>query len=138
MTTPAPGPAATGFERTYPGTTDQAHVVRTDLHPLLADCPVADDVILCASELAANAALHSDSGLPHGRYTFRATIHPGDYVWIEAEDEGGPWADPTAGTGLQHGLDIINTLATDWGVTTSTTGRLVWARFDWTTTEAAQ
>ena len=38
------------------------------------DCPRADDVILCASELAANAALHSRSRLPGGTFTVRATV----------------------------------------------------------------
>jgi hypothetical protein len=44
---------------TYPGTTEQIRAVRADLRGLLGDCPIADDVILCASELAANAAIHS-------------------------------------------------------------------------------
>jgi hypothetical protein len=37
------------------------------------------------------AALHSGSRLPGGQFTVRAEIHPGDYVWIEVEDNGGPW-----------------------------------------------
>ena len=51
---------------------------------------MADDVILCASELAANAAIHSHSCLPGGTFTVRAKISPGDYAWIEVEDNGGP------------------------------------------------
>src|SRR6266478_3363036 len=43
------------------GTTEQIRAVRADLRGLLGDCPMADDVILCASELAANAAIHSRS-----------------------------------------------------------------------------
>ena len=58
---------------------------------LLRGCPMADDVILCASELAANAAIHSRSRLPGGTFTVRAKISPGDYAWIEVEDNGGPW-----------------------------------------------
>jgi hypothetical protein len=37
---------------TYPGTADQIRVVRADLRALLDDCPMADDVLVCASELA--------------------------------------------------------------------------------------
>ena len=52
-------------------------MVRADLRALLQECPVADEVILCASELAANAALHSDSRLVGGTFTVRATVHHG-------------------------------------------------------------
>ena len=44
---------------TYPGSIEHVSAVRADLRALLHDCPRADDVIICASELAANAALHS-------------------------------------------------------------------------------
>ena len=80
---------------TYPGSTEHIRAVRADLRALLGDCPMADDVILCASELAANAALHSRSRLPGGTFTVRATISPGHYAWIEVEDNGGPWTPAT-------------------------------------------
>jgi len=62
---------------TYRGNMEYVSAVRADLRALLPDCPMADDVILCASELAANAALHSHSRLPGGTFTVRATVHPG-------------------------------------------------------------
>ena len=46
---------------TYPGSIAHVSAVRADLCALLHDCPRANDVIICASELAANAALHSHS-----------------------------------------------------------------------------
>src|ERR1700729_3584092 len=46
----------------YPGSAEQISVVRADLGVLLGDCPMADDVVLCASEMATNAVLHSRSG----------------------------------------------------------------------------
>src|ERR1017187_942415 len=48
-----------------------------------------------ACEMAANAALHSHSALPGGQFTVRAELSPGDYVWIEVEDQGGFWTQPS-------------------------------------------
>ena len=73
---------------TYPSGIEHVRAVRADLHALLRDCPRADDVILCASELAANAVLHSHSRWPGGTFTVRATVSPGSYVRIEVEDNG--------------------------------------------------
>lgn len=92
---------------------------------------MADDVLVCASELATNAVLHSDSRLPDGTFTVRAVIRPGDYVWVEIVDDGGAWAPVAADTERGHGLDIIRALADDWGVDGDHCGRTVWARFDW-------
>jgi len=116
---------------TYPGGKDQVRNVRANLRRLLDGCPMVDDVILCASELAANAALHSQSRLPGGQLTVRAEIHPADYVWIEVEDNGGPWLEAASDPGRGHGLDIIRALASDWGVEGDCFARVVWARFDW-------
>ena len=132
MQTPAPRSLAlrtTGA--TYPGTSKHISAVRADLRGLLDGCPMADDVILCASELAANAALHSRSRLPGGQFTVRAELHPGDYVWIEVEDSGRPWLETAADSTQGHGLDIIGALASDWAVDGDHINRIVWARFDW-------
>jgi hypothetical protein len=89
-------------QRHYPGSAAQIRVVRADLRALLAGCLIAHDVILCASELAANATLHSRSGLQGGTFTVRASIDLDHSVQVEVEDKGGPWTstptDPTAVT----------------------------------------
>jgi anti-sigma regulatory factor (Ser/Thr protein kinase) len=102
---PSPAPRALALRTTsaiYPGSAEHISAVRTDLRALLGDCPLFDDVILCASELAANAVLHSHSGLPGGTFTVRAIVNPGHYVRIDVEDDGGPWTpavrDPLAAT----------------------------------------
>ena len=118
---------------TYPGSAEHISAVRADLRALLRDCPVADDVILCASELAANAAIHSHSRLPGGTFTVRTTMSPRDYARIEVEDNGGPWTPATADPDRSHGLDIIRAIASECGIDGDHTGRTVWARFDWTT-----
>src|SRR5260370_11835242 len=65
FTTPAPTtPGLRITEVTYPGGTEHIRAVRADLRAALHDCPRADEVISCASKLAANAAPHSRSLLP--------------------------------------------------------------------------
>jgi serine/threonine-protein kinase RsbW len=124
---PAPGcPAAT-----YPGSPEHVRQVRADARSLLAECPAADEVILCLSELAANAVLHSDSRRPGGTFTVRIESCPGAHILIEVEDGGGPWLSPAPDPGSGRGLDIIRVLAAEWGVAISPAGRTVWARFAW-------
>lgn len=127
---PTSTPAAV-FSRGYAGQPNQVQRVRADLRPLLDGCPVADDVILCVSELAANAALHSHSGRLGAQFTVRAEIHHGDYAWIEVEDNGGTWTDPVPDPSRGRGLDIIRALTADWGIDGDYRTRTVWARIDW-------
>lgn len=133
MQTPAPRAATLpAIEGTYPGTPDQISAVRASLRGLLDGCPIADEVILCGSELATNAVIHSRSRLPDGLFTVRVEIYRDDYIWIEVEDEGGPWTDdqmPDLQRG--HGLDIVHALAGDWGIDRNLSASVVWARIDW-------
>jgi serine/threonine-protein kinase RsbW len=116
---------------TYPGSAEHISLVRKDLRALLGDCPFADEVILCASELAANAAIHSNSHLPGGTFTVRATISPGRYVRIEVEDDGGPWTPAVSDPTRPHGLDIVAAVAAEWGIDGDNTARTIRARLDW-------
>lgn len=132
-----PGPhfhAATAREWeavTFPGRPQEVRRVRAVLRRILGGCPAADDVLLCASELAANAILHSDTRETGGTFTVRAEVSPADYVTVEVEDDGGRWIDRGPESSRGRGLDILRALATDWGVRSSATGRTVWARFGW-------
>ena len=130
----APAPATTAPRTTevaYPGGAEHIGAVRADLRAVLGDCPRADDVILCASELAANAAQHSRSRLPGGTFTVRATVSPDRYARIEVQDNGGPWTQAVTGSARHHGLDIIGAVADAWGSGGDHATRTVWARFDW-------
>jgi hypothetical protein len=121
--------AATGYAGIYPGRPEQVHHVRRAVATYLAGCLAADDAVLIVSELAANVVLHSAS---RGEFfTIRAELHPG-YVWVEAEDLGGPWRGKQP-DGRPHGLDLVEALTgpDGWGVETTTDGgRVVWARLD--------
>ena len=130
-TRPAPraiGPRTT--EVTYPGGTEYIRAVRADLRAFLDDCSRADDVILCASELAANAAQHSRSCLPGGTFTVRAVISPDHYARIEVQDNGGPWNQGMIDPTRHHGLDIVRAVADEWGIDGDNTARTIWVRFD--------
>jgi anti-sigma regulatory factor (Ser/Thr protein kinase) len=131
MHMPAPRALALATSVTYLGTIEHIRTVRADLRAVLHECPMADDVILCASELAANAAAHSRSRLPGGTFTVRAKISPGNYVGIEVEDHGGHSIPGIRGSTGHHGLDIVRALAADWGIEGDHTTRTIWARFDW-------
>ena len=126
-------PEAIAFERAYPGTADQPHKVRTDLAEIAGPYPMADELVLLTSELAANAVSHSRSGHPGGTFTVRATLYPGDYAWIEVIDQGGPWAAGNDDVEHGRGLAVVAAIAGDgsWGIEGDTAARVAWFRLDW-------
>lgn len=120
--------------RSYPGQRGQIRLVRATLAALLEDCPLVGDAVLIASELAANAVVHTNSAAPGGWFTVRAEACPGEYVRIEVGDQGGQWAPRGHQDGRPHGLDLINALAGagNWGIHGDAEhGRTAWARLDW-------
>jgi anti-sigma regulatory factor (Ser/Thr protein kinase) len=127
-----PAPRTIGLRTTeanYPGGNEHIRAVRADLRTVLEDCPRADDVI-CASELAANAAQHSRSRLPGGTFAVRATVSPDLYARIEVQDNGGLWNQGMIDPTRHHGLDIVRTVADEWGIDGDQASRTIWARFD--------
>jgi serine/threonine-protein kinase RsbW len=126
-------PEAINFERSYRGTADQSHHVRADLAEIAGDCPVADELVLLASELATNAILHSRSGHPDRTFTVRATLYPGEYAWVEVVDLGGAWTKDEYDDEHGRGLGIVAAVAGDenWGVEGNAASRVVWFRLDW-------
>lgn len=137
MTTPAQAAPAT-ITGTYPGHPSQIAAVRARLRELLTACPIADEAILCASELAANAAIHSNSRLPGGTFTIRAALSPGQHVTIEVDDDGGTWTPLPADPWRDHGLDIINAIAAEWTIRGDHHHRTITARINWPQTTAAE
>ena len=84
--------------------------------------------MLCVSELATNAVLHSASRHPGGIFTVRASVFD-DHVLIEVEDNGGTWDERPHRDSRSHGLDIVRELAADYGKDGSPlTGWVAWAR----------
>jgi hypothetical protein len=121
------------FERSYPGTVFFVRRVRTDLASLADGFPLADDLILLASELSANAVVHSRSGEPGGEFTVRAKLYPGNYVWVEVVDQGGPWKGREASDDRPHGFAIVARLAgsDNCGIDGDEACRVAWFRLNW-------
>jgi hypothetical protein len=124
------GPPRSG-EQVFPARPDQVSVARRFVAGLLAGTPVADDAILCVSELTSNCVSHSVSGYAGGIFSVRVELYDGDYVWLEVTDQGGLWR-PSLPDGRVHGLEIVRRLASDSGVAGSMfAGWEAWARLDW-------
>ena len=115
----------------FSGRLDQVREARAVTAGLVSGLPVADDAVLCVSELAANAVQHSHSREHDGRFVVRVEVHPPDYTWVEVEDDGGPWESQPDDSPAGHGLDIVGKLASEWGVDGGISGWIVWARLDW-------
>jgi anti-sigma regulatory factor (Ser/Thr protein kinase)/DNA-binding XRE family transcriptional regulator len=123
-----PGRACSG---TFPARADQLREARAFLRRMLAGCPLADDVVLICSELAANAVEHSASTRVGGQFTVRAEVRDGDYAWIEVEDQGGPWVRQERSDARGRGLVVVDELAAYWDIRGDDTARVVCARLDW-------
>jgi serine/threonine-protein kinase RsbW len=124
-------PART-WTREFPARPEQVGQARGFLAVTLEGCPVADDAVLCLSELASNSVLHSRSRRPGGTFTVRAEVRDGDYVRVEVHDEGGPWNEPCGADGRAHGLAIVRHLAAACGTGgDALTGWIAWARINW-------
>jgi serine/threonine-protein kinase RsbW len=130
---------ATPKRRVFPGTPDQVSVARRFVARVLDGCPVADDALLCASELASNAIRHTRTGY---RGKFQVIIWRGlASVCVAVLDEGSDTA-PALAAGTSgvlaesgHGLLTVESLSAWWGHNTYRDGTIygtaVWFRLDW-------
>jgi anti-sigma regulatory factor (Ser/Thr protein kinase) len=122
--------AGTRYTGTFHGRAEEVSRVRREVAGYLGRCPVTDDIVFIASELAANAILHTQSR--GGTFTVRCQLSPGT-ARIEVEDLGGPWWPRQTGD-RPHGLDIVQALTGPggWGTEPADTGgRIVWAGLSW-------
>ena len=121
---------AATYQGTFGGRAGEAARVRREITSYLQDCPVTEDIVLIAHELAANAIVHSRSR--GGSFAVRCQVSPGA-ARVEVEDMGGPWR-PRKPDDRPHGLDIIAALTGPggWGTQPIAIGRrIVWARLSW-------
>ena len=98
-------------------------------------CPAeaVQDILACATELAANAVLHSRSGLPGGHFSVEVAC-AGQSVRVTVADSGGPWTERGIG-GIDaecgRGLHIVAALSADMGMTGDAAGRMAWFCCRW-------
>jgi anti-sigma regulatory factor (Ser/Thr protein kinase) len=124
------GAPAITWARDFPGTPEQAGKARRFLAVVLDNRPAADDAILCLSELASNACLHSRSRRPGGRFTVQAALNARK-LRVEVHDDGGPWVWPAQPDEHGRGLLIVASLARAWGRSgDSERGWTVWFEMD--------
>jgi anti-sigma regulatory factor (Ser/Thr protein kinase) len=99
-------------------------------------CPAeaVQDILVCASELAANAVLHSRSGLPGGHFSVEVVVDAGQWLRVSVEDCGGPWVERDTGeeetseedAEFGRGLHVVSALSADMGITGDAFGRMAW------------
>ena len=106
-----------GWSRAFPASPEQIREARQFLAGILDDHPATDDAVLCLSELATNATLHSRSREPGGHFGVRSEVH-GSRVRVEVSDQGGPW-ERSAQDDEQNGrgLLVVAQLARNFGRT---------------------
>jgi anti-sigma regulatory factor (Ser/Thr protein kinase) len=121
---------ATSYQGTFHGRADEIAQVRREIATYLGECPVANDLVLIADELASNAILHTKSR--GGSFRVRCELSAGS-ARVEVEDMGGPWR-TRKHDDRPHGLDIVQVLTgpAGWGTRTTPAGsRLTWAKLTW-------
>jgi anti-sigma regulatory factor (Ser/Thr protein kinase) len=127
-------PSATRpLRRTFRGDCGQVPLVRDFVSRYLDGChcpaEAVQDILVCATELAANAVLHSRSGLPGGQFNVEVAC-AGQAMRVTVADSGGPWtkhADDDAEAEGGRGLHVVAALSANMGITGDAAGRV--ARF---------
>jgi len=115
---------------TWEGAPERLADIRQYLRHILGDVDGGDDVVLVASELAANAIRHSKSGSAGGSFVLQVAAFT-DCWHVRVNDQGGPSsplpadAKDTDETG--RGLPMVAELARAWGTFGDSAGRTVWA-----------
>jgi hypothetical protein len=105
---------------------------------LLPACSPLDDLLLLASELAANAVTHTRSGQPGGRFTVEVTWSPqsarvvvGDQGSDEIPVSAASPVDQVACLESGRGLLLVDALSAAWGTAGDADARWLWADVEW-------
>ncbi|TDD95471.1 ATP-binding protein [Actinomadura rubrisoli] len=129
------------WRRAFPGRPAEAGRAREFVQFLISGFSRADDVVLAAGEMTANALQHTRSGLPGGLFVVEVRAWRGG-VALSVTDQGGTrepcprplappadWDDPLALAESGRGLLTIAALASVWDWCGGPSGRTVRAQF---------
>lgn len=138
-------PGLRSFSRAYPGVPQAVRNARADVTCVLDGCPAADNVVLCLSEVASNAVLHSRSRVPGGHFGVHVDVREEQWVRVAVDDDGGSWdadhadhADRADGDIEHgHGLEIVCALTAEMGTVNNGDWRAVWFECSWRPREVA-
>jgi serine/threonine-protein kinase RsbW len=119
--------------RIFDGSPEEVRNVRDFVRQTIQGCPVADDVILLASELATNAIRHTASGMG-GKFFVYLHVQDG-WVRTEVHDLGSDTAPSVRRSGPPGesgaGLRVVEMIADRWGFHGGRRSRVVWFEMSW-------
>lgn len=110
------------WSEVFPGDLAQLGRVREWVRDLCL--PEPDDIVLVASELAANTVRHTRSGADGGGFSVEVA-HAGEWTRVVVGDQGNPSSVPHVVGG--HGLFVVQGITRDWGTVGDQDARYVWA-----------
>jgi anti-sigma regulatory factor (Ser/Thr protein kinase) len=118
--------------RRLAGTAEAAGQGRDFARQVLAGSACRDAADLVVTELVANAAAYTRSGLPGGWVEVSITPEPGGAL-IEVRDQGAvgraaPGRAPGDADEHGRGLVLVAALAAEWGTRPAGRGRVTWCR----------
>ena len=113
----------TAMEKDFEAEPESAAAVRRFVQAAIPEAPILDDVVLAASELAANVIRHAKT-----EFTVQL-IDRTDVIRIEVSDGSSIIPAIEDLTESQRGLRLIEAISENWGFETTDTGKKVWAEF---------
>ncbi|HYT25977.1 MAG TPA: ATP-binding protein [Actinomycetota bacterium] len=133
-----PGQRFRGVRKRFAGSADQVGAARRFVGGVLSRGSCAsraeETARLLVTEAATNALLHSASGDEGGSFEVRCQVDDDRRLRVEVHDAGAPTVPRRrvhqldAVTG--RGLDLFEALASRWGLSGGSRGRVVWFELD--------
>ncbi|HLU30191.1 MAG TPA: ATP-binding protein [Acidimicrobiia bacterium] len=119
-----PSSTAPDASRDFPPEPRSARQVRAFVRSTLVDVPNLDDIVLAASELAANVIRHARTD-----FTVEIRLQSGGGIRLEVSDGSSVLPAVEDLTQSYRGLRMVESLSRDWGFEATDTGKTVWVEF---------